>query len=285
MSSVTTWTTSKIDGKDYLIIEVAQLRVPLEWDPSSSVFIAVAAGAGGLFNYPALAQGDDGATPDIDSNINFTPLAPDDATPDFASWTEISPNVYRLNLGLHTGQDGADGGNIIIPSDYGTPAAGRILRIKSDLTGFELIAPKVGDRFYPATFANVPTGNAAYTVVPIAVPAQPFDWRPTVEGFHLITGTGADVKVDLLARLSTAGISNGETTGPIVARATQRAGQYPPTHVLSSAIPAGSAATYDKVLEGNTAVIYIRMERVTGAETFSALAVDGAYSVRVNPIP
>jgi hypothetical protein len=40
---VTNWNTTTIDGKQYLVIDMAKLRVPLDWDPSSNVFLAVAA--------------------------------------------------------------------------------------------------------------------------------------------------------------------------------------------------------------------------------------------------
>ena len=114
---MTTWNQTYIDGKPYLVIDVAKFRIPLDWDPSSNMFMAVAAPDGGLGNFPALVRGDDGATPDIDTVINFSALAWNDPTPDYASWTEVSANLYRLNLGLHTGEPGDSGEYNLIDAD------------------------------------------------------------------------------------------------------------------------------------------------------------------------
>lgn len=281
---VTNWNTTIIDGKEYLVIDVAKIRVPLEWDPSSNVFIAVAAPTGGVMNYPALVQGDDGDTPQIDNTINFTALAYNDATPNFASWTETSPNVYRLNLGLHNGSPGAAGTSTLNMASYGTPAYKKILIVNAAANSFQYQTQKVGDRYYPAVISNTPSGNAGYTLCSVPVTAQDFDWRPTVSGQCAITGTGSDVRVDLIARL------NNDTAGNIVGRAIgaselDAATHLHPTHVLSAGAPAGSADTYDKVLAGNPATIYLRAERQNGAETFTTSSATTFFRVRVDPVP
>lgn len=285
---VLNWTTSFIDGKEWLIIDLAKLRIPLEWDPESTVFLAVAAPDGGILNHPALVQGDDGATPDIDTVINFEAIAYGSPTAPYASFTEVAPNVYQLNLGLPTGEPGADGVMVLTPSDYGTPAPYRMLQLKADLTGFELAAQRVGNRYIPAVIANAPTGNAAYTLCNVPIPAQPFDWYPEVEGQCVITGTGADLNADVVARLSTTGIVNGETTGPEIGRGfggTLGVNAAGLATVLSSAPPAGSSATYDKVLAGNAATVYFRVERQAGSNTFTTSADTSRFKVRVEPIP
>lgn len=285
--TVQNWVTTTIDGKDYLVIDVAKLRIPLEWDPSSTVFLAVAAPDGALLNYPALVAGDAGVTPDIDGTIVLTALEPDDPTPDFASFSEISPNVYQLHLGLHKGLQGADGVMILDPLDYGTPVAGRTLVLNDTLDAFVYQAIKCGDRYRPASFAAAPTGNSAYTLAAIPIGAQPWDWRPSAEGQCIITGTGADFQGDYLVRLSTAGVVNGETAGPIIARGFGPIGANASalSTVLSSAMAAGSSGTADKVLQGNAATLYVRVERQSGAQTFSTLAATTLCEARVNPIP
>jgi hypothetical protein len=125
---------------------VAKIRVPLDWDPSSNVFIAVAAPTGGVLNYPVLAQGDPGVTPDIDTAINYTPLAKDDPTPASASWTETSPNVYKLNLALHEGADGANGNTVLDPGDFTGAAPGKGIALNSGRYRVRLQTPKVGGR-------------------------------------------------------------------------------------------------------------------------------------------
>lgn len=285
--TVTNWNTTIIDGKPFLVIDVAKFRIPLDWDPSSNMFLAVAAPDGGLGNFPALVKGEDGDTPDIDNTIIFTALEPDDVTADFASWTETSENVYQLSLGLHKGLKGDDGVMILDPADYGTPVAGRTLVLNDTLDAFVYQAIKVGDRYRPASFANAPTGNPAYTLAAIPVPPQAWDWRPSIEGQCVITGTGADFQGDLMCRLSTAGVVNGETAGPVIATGfgpvgTNAAGI---ATIFSSAMAAGSADTADKVLAGNAATLYVRVERQSGGNTFSTTNARTLCEVRVNPIP
>lgn len=280
---VTTWNTTYIDGKPYLVIDVAKFRIPLDWDPSSNMFIAVSAPDGGLGGFPALVRGDDGATPDIDTTINFTALAWNDATPDSASWTELSANLYRLNLSLHTGEPGDSGSYNLIDADdiAGTPVLGKMLVVNAAGDGFEYITPKVGGEYWPAGFANTPSGQPSYTLGTVSIPAQDFDWRPDCSGWCVITGTGADVRVDLVARL------NIESAGNILARGRGRIGQNidgVPT-ILSSGPPAGSADDYTRVLAGQPAIIYFRAERTTGAQTFTTTNVDTWFNVKVRPVP
>lgn len=284
---VTNWNTTYIDGKPFLVIDVAKFRIPLEWDPSSNMFLAVAAPDGGLGNFPALVQGDPGDTPDIDLDIDLTVLDYDDPTPEFASWDEIAPNVYKLSIGLRRGAPGMDGVMVLTPTEYGTPVAGRMLVVTPDLSGFEYAAQKVGDRYVPASLANVPTGNTSYTICPIGIPAQPFDWRPEIEGQQIVTGTASDVRADLFARLETPSTINGETAGPVIGRGAGPLGTNAagiPT-IFSSAPPANSDDNYDKVLAGDPATIYVRLERIAGTGTFSTVNTNGWFKVKVAPIP
>lgn len=213
-------------------------------------------------------------------------MDPDDVTPEFASWNTIAPNVYQLSLGLKRGQKGDDGDNVLDPADYGTPVSGRLLRVKSTLDGFELIAPKVGDRAnIPATILAVGTGNPAFTLCQIGFDAQPFDWRPHIEGQTVATGTSADVAINLVARLGTTGIGTPETTGPLVGQGFGVPGIGPTNLVFSRAGIPGSSPTYDKVLAGNTATVYVRTERRAGAGTYTTDANLSAFEARVMPIP
>jgi hypothetical protein len=277
---VTNWNQTTIDGKEYLVIEVAQLRVPLDWDPSSNVFIAVAAPTGGVLDYPALVQGDDGETPDIDTVINFTALDYEDPDPEEASWTETAPNVYKLNLKLRNGAPGLDGNTVLDPDDFDTPLPKQVIALNDDATEFILVSPKVGDSYIPTAINDTPSGNAGYTLCAIGVPAQPWAWRPRVSGQCLIAGTGADVAVDLLARL------DGETGGNIVGRAIGGSGVNPPTHVLVDGPPhTGYTDAYDKVSALTPATIHLRAERRTGTETFTTSGVNTTFKVKVEPVP
>lgn len=303
-----TWNITTIDGKQYLVVDVAKFRIPLDWDPSSNMFFAVSYPDGGVGNFTALAKGDPGDVPTLNLPINLTELAPEDTTPASASFTETSPDTYTLNLTLHRGAKGENGDTVLQPDDYGTGLAGDYLVVNSATDAFTFTPQRVGDRYIPATIVAAPSGNAAYTLCTVAIPPQRFPYRPQVEGFCEITGTSADVKVDLVARL------NSATAGNIIGRATQpayvpstvttvqsgasgasgstttttttTAGAYTfPTHVLSSTPPAGSAAGYDVVAAGESAVIYLRAERVSGSGTFTTSTTTTGFCVNVLPVP
>jgi len=277
---VTNWTQTVIDGKNYLVIDVAKLRIPLDWDPNSNVFIAVAAPTGGVMDYPALVQGDPGVTPDIDTVINFTALSPTDPTPESASWTETAPNVYKLNLALRNGAAGADGTALLNLASYGTAVAGKILVVNPAATSFVYQTQKVGDRYFPTTLISTPSGNAAFTLGVVSIGPLDFDWRPEPHaGCKRIAGTASDVQVDLIARL------NGEAAGNIVGRGWSDPGTTPPPCIMIPGPPAGSADTYDKVSAGATATIHLRAERQSGTGTFTTAATDTKFWVKANPIP
>jgi hypothetical protein len=244
------------------------------------VFIAVAAPTGGVLDYPALVQGDDGATPDIDTVINFTALASDDPDTESASWTETSPNVYKMNLKLRNGAPGSDGTALLDLASYGTPISGKILVVNSTTDSFVYQTQKVGDRYFPTTLNSTPSGNPGYTLGVVSIGPLDFDWRPEPHaGCKQIAGTAADVQVDLIARL------NGETAGNIVGRGWSGAGTTPPPCVMIPGPPAGSADTYDKVNAGDTATIHLRAERQSGTGTFTTAATDTKYWVKANPVP
>lgn len=279
----TTWNVTTIDGASYLVIDVAQFRIPLDWDPSSNMFIAVAAPTGGLGAFPALVKGDKGDTAAL-NNVNFTVLEADDITPDSATFVETSPGNYNLNLALHKGPQGATGDTVVTPSDFGTPIVGKIPVVNAALDNFELKTQKVGDRYVAASFTNAPSGNPKFTLGSIAIPAQDFDWRPEVSGQCVFTHTGDNARIDLIARL------NDQTSGNIVGRGFGAPNQlyyngWGVPVIMSFGPPAGSSATYDKVNAGASAIIYLRAERIAGTSTFTTTSDTTSFCVKVNPIP
>lgn len=280
----TTWNTTTIDGVEYLVIDVAQFRIPLDWDPSSNMFIAVAAPTGGLGSFPALVKGDTGDAPTLDT-IDFTALEPDDPTPDSASWVETSPDVWKLELVLHKGPQGDPGDTILDPDDFGTPLPKKILVVNATSDAFEYQTQKVGDRYVPAAVNSTPSGNPAYTLCAVSIPAQDFDWRPDVSGQVIIDGTSFDQRIDLIARLDNGTGGTPETSGPIVGRGYGVVAWGKQVEILTSGPPAGASATYDKVAAGTAAVVYLRAERVTGTGTFTTSSDTTTFGVRVRPIP
>lgn len=280
---VISWNTTNIDGIDYLVVDLAKFRIPLEWDPDSQMFLGIAVPDGGIGNFPALVKGDDGDTPTFDTVVNFTPLAWDDPTPAYASLSEPTPNFYEINLGLHEGTPGAAGTPVLDPDDFVDVGPGKMIVVNATSDGFVLESPKVGDSYWPASILNTPSGNAAYTLCSVGIAAQDFAWKPQVSGWCEITGTGTDVAVDLLARL------NNPTAGNIVGMAygglTPASPFVMPVHTLVDGPPTASAAGYNVVNAGVAATIYLRAERRSGTETFTTSATTTRFQVRVCPIP
>lgn len=277
---VISWNTSTIDGVDYLVVDMAKFRIPLEWDPESNMFLAIAVPDGGIGNFPALVKGDDGDTPVFDEVVNLTVLEPGDPTPDYASITPISGNLYELNLGLHKGEPGADGDTVLDPADFTDPLPGQVITLNGAGDTFILESPKIGDSYWPASIVNTPSGNASYTLCSVGIAPQPFDWRPEVSGWCVVTGTGADVAVNLYARL------DDPAGGNIVGQAYDRVGGVsPPTHILVDGPPTNAARDWNKVAAGASATIYLRAERRSGAETFTTSATTTRFKVKVAPIP
>jgi hypothetical protein len=287
------WPTVIVGGTEYW--EIPTLTRIAKADPDAQVFFLVGTPDGGVAAVGPLVKGDPGKHTEFQTAVDFTSLAWDDPTPSSAGVTVITPGsdtvsqVVQLALALHEGQPGADGTTSLdLDSIGGTAAAGKTVVVNATADGFDYQSIKVGDRYYPATVNSTPSGNPAYTLCPIAVPAHDFDWRPEVRGGAIVVGTGADVTVDLVARLQVGAVS-AETSGNIIGRALGIAGQNPPPHVFQAAVTAADITAggtdYDKVPAGQSAIIYIRAERQSGTETFTTQASRTTASVKVAPIP
>ena len=286
---VTDWfETTDSAGQKWLMIGLAQLRIPLPYDPSQGVFIAVAPPIGVVANWPALAKGDPGFPISFEDDVDLTILEYGDPTPDAASITEVSPATdvagptYRLSLILHKGPTGDDGTAVIDPSDYATddnPATpGKILVVNADASGFIYASQKVGDTYYPASLNSTASGNANSTLGVVVIPGQPGDWRPEPDAQTIVTPTGSNVRVDVIARL------NGETNGNDVGRGFGISGATERINITAGP-PPGSADSYNRVAAGTSATVHLRVERQSGSDTFITSASTTRYGVKVNPIP
>lgn len=280
-SPVVTWNTTTINGVPCLVIDMAQLVVPLDFDPSSNMFLAVGVPSGGYANLPILLQGNPGATPTFDSTINLDVLAYTDPTANSASLTPLGGNAYQVNLTMHAGAPGSPGTTNLELSDFGTAGAGKILAVDSGVDGFIYQAQMIGERYVPATILSAPSGNVTYTLCSVSIPPQNFNWRPQVSGQTVITGTGTNVDTILIARLNneTAGNQVGVGFSPSGTNATGVA------TVLSAGPPAGSITAYDTVTAGSSAVVYLRVERQSGTNTFTTSNATTQFEVVVQPIP
>lgn len=270
------------DGQFYIFEGLIYMPV----DPTSGAAILQLRPLGGMgVGIPAIERGDDGLPANIDTTINFTAIAPGDPTADFAYWTRITPptdttaGVYRLNLGLHTGEDGADGTTTLTLAGVGgTSAPKKTVVVNNAGTGFIFQSQKVGELLIPASINNTASGLGNNTIGTVAIISNRFDFDYRVEpvGHTVVTGTGTDVRVDLVARLNT------ETSGNDIGRCH---GIASTERLHFSGVPtAGSADGYNKVSANAAATIYMRVEQQAGANSFTTSATTTRLGVRIIPV-
>lgn len=289
------WPVVDYNGDDYYEVPGFTL---VSIDPTGDIYFLVKTPDGGLGSVGPLVKGDGGKHTEFQETVSLTVLAFDDPAPATADVVEITPGdddtsqVVQLALALHEGPPGVDGDTVLTVGDFDDVAAGKAIVVNGAEDGFELATQKVGDRYFPATIASTASGNATKTLAQVSIPAQDFDWRPEAHASCEVEGTGPDVKVDLLARLGTTGISSPETAGNIVGRALGRTvgAELVDTPVMIPGPDSGAAADHDKVLAGNAAVVYLRAERQTGADYFTTVGGTGTsartrFWVKVNAIP
>ena len=272
-------------GKTWYVWDFrAKFQYP--FDPDAPVFLLAAPPGGtGVANAPFLVKGDPGLAALIDSEIDFTPLEYDDPTPDSAEFVELVPGtedtaqLSRLVLALHKGEPGADGGTTLDVDDYGTPVAKRILVVNATADDFEYAPQRVGGRHWPASVTEAGSGTTAgHTLATVAINANtyPFDWTPRVFGTSIITGSGADVRVDLIARLNS-------TTGNIVGRGYGIAGATDRLALVSGPDSGASEASIT-VAANAAATIYLRTEKQAGTDTYATGASPSRFCMEVVPV-
>lgn len=232
-------------------------------------------------------QGDPGAPPGIQTTVNSVELAHDDPTPASASWTQLSPpnetypgGLYQYNHVWHAGAPGAPGATVWDPTDLDpSPVAGQVPVVKSTLDGFDLVAQKIPEVFYPGEIDDIPSGNTNFTVTAIPIPARPWARRLRAGGYQVVTGEAADVRVDLLARL------NNETGGNIVGRCQGIAQVERLTLDPGKPIETGTAAdTYNQIAANSAATVYVRTERKAGTSTYIGSASQAQFWVEALPL-
>lgn len=272
------------DGLYYMA--EGKILVPVDAAGSAVIMLkpdSTAVGAG----FTAIEQGPPGEPPTFAETVNFTALDPDDPTDDSASLTvltaptETTAGHYQLNLSLHTGEDGADGDTVLTPDDYSeTPVAGQILVVDSEAEGFELVSRRIGGRHLPVTVVNTPAGNSKYTIATAAIPQGTYDfaYRIEVSGQTLITGTGDNVSVNLVARL------NDEQGGNILGIGFGIGGVNDRL-VLSDGPPPNSPDSWDVVPAGAGATVYLRVEQQDGSDTFTTSADTTWFKIKAVPVP
>jgi hypothetical protein len=267
-----------------------KVKFKVPWDPNNPVMVLCAPPGGvGHANFPAMVQGDNGLTPLLQEDAEVTELEWDDATPVSSQWVMVSPGtpgvvppLYKEVKTIRKGEPGTDGASVLNPTSFGTPVYKRLLQVNAATTGFEYTPQKVGGLHWPVgAAAAAPVGTTAgFTVHSISIPANtyPFDWRPgSVEGSTIVTGSSADVVVDLVARLNT-------TSGPVVGRCPGLGGIT--DRLILAGGPDGAALSADVTVAANAAaVLYLRTEKQGGAATYQSSAAATRFSFIAVPVP
>lgn len=271
------------DGERYLFEGIIEIAV----HPETGASILMLRPQGGMgVGIPPIAQGAPGKHAAIDTTINVTELEAGDPTALSWSWTELippdddTPGLYRLNAVTRKGAKGDDGESVWDPTDLTpSPVAGTIPVVNAEADGFELAAPKVPEVFYPGSISNTGSGNNNSTLCPISIPSRPYARRVRANGFTVVSGEGADVRVNLLARL------NSESAGNIVGRCIGIAQTERLTFSPGKPIESGTVAdTYDVIAAGATATVYIRCEKTAGSTTYLTSASTSQFSVETLPL-
>lgn len=272
------------DGKQWYVWDL-RAKFSYPFDPDAPVFLLAAPPGGvGVVNAPFLVKGEPGLGAVIDPAIDLTVLEHDDPTADSAEMIELrpgsetEPQLSQLKLTIHKGAPGTDGGVILDPADYGTPIAGRILVVKSTLDGFEYAPQKTGVQLWPFSVTEAGTGTTAgHTLTTISVAANtiPYDWQARVSGVSVVTGSGSDVKVDLVARLNS-------TTGTVLGRCPGIGG-ITDRLILPNGPDSGMSAASVTVAANAAATIYFRTEKMAGADTYATGASPSRFCLEIRP--
>lgn len=268
--------------------QMYRLHADLLWaypfDPNSPLMMLWAPPGGiGQANLPFMLKGDNGFSPTIVS-AERTLLEYADSTPDSYTLVELSPatsehgQILKLVTVEHKGAPGVDGTMVLDPDDYGSKVAGRLLRLKSDLSGFEYTPPTIVGTHWPATTPTAaPAGTTAgYDLTSIAIPGStyPFPTRVEVSACTAVTASGTgDVKVDLVARLNS-------TSGEVVGRCVGIGGVTDRLILVDGPDPGADPA--DVTIAANTAAtIYIRTEKQSGTENYQTSAASTRACAKV----
>lgn len=258
-------------------------------DPSTGVVTAIFTPAGGVGNLPALVAGAPGLSPIIDS-VTTHQVDPSQPLP-ASTISVVSPggpgvaSHVTFDLYVYTGQAGAPGtnGTLVGCSDLtGTPADGYIIQFDGPTAKPKWVASRIGGFYIPSAISSTSGNGNPRTLCSMTIPAQPFDWRPLVMGYTIVSGT-ANTRVDLVCRINDP--NTGDRCGYChgITGVTDRP-MLIPAWGSSPAPGTSTQNTYGRVTAGNSANIYFIANQV--ASTGDAWATTNTttnFSVKVEP--
>lgn len=289
----TTWpwiesTRNGVEGWEW----VGNIFISKDYNPETGVAYMFIAPPEGRASIPAIAQGAPGLPITI-RNTSVTELDWDDPTPADVTFTQVTPGsatvqpVYDVAFLLHGGAPGDTSSFEFLDADdlTGTPTAGYFPAYtptgNSGGPGVIWTPQKVGGVYWPSSIASTTSGDGALrTLTYVTIPAQLSDWRPRVFGQTILTGSGPDCSVDLIARI------NDATSGDIVARRFGLPLTAPRDPSFIPGPAAGASASLGKIAAGaGPTTVYFRTERQTGADSYTTSASTTSFYVEVAPLP
>jgi hypothetical protein len=282
-----------VDGTD--IVFDGQVKVVNGFNPDTGVAYLILTPDGGVGTLPFFDDGDPGLPPVFDS-ITMEEVDPEDDLPTpNPTVTVVStggPGIashYTMKFYVHKGEPGSlgafqlrDASDVDSGVTLDSTADGYTFVYDSATDLFIPEAQRVGDAYVPSAIASTAFNNTSpRTLATVAIPAQPFPWRPRVFGSTVVTGS-SDTRVDLVARL------NNASSGDQVGYSKGLAGATPPPNILIPAAPAGSAmpGSYGRVAAGAAATVYLRAEqKAASSNSWSTPAdPDTTFWVEISPL-
>lgn len=282
-----------VDGTS-IVIDNARLEIVNATEASGVAYLIITPD-GGVGTLPFLAQGLPGA-PTLFPTITYTEVDPAEPLPVpnpavtllDAGGAGLSAK-YSLAFYGHKGDTGATGS----PSIGGASDLATAPPLDSNAEKFTLVyrnsdskwvptAQKVGGMYVSGAISSTAHNSTSPRLLSsIAVPAQPFDWRPRPFAQCPVTGS-ADTRVDLIARL------NDAAAGDQVGYSKGLSGVTPPPNILIPAPPAGTnvPGSYGLVSAGAAATVHLRAEQkaASNASWSTPASPDITYCVEVCPV-
>jgi hypothetical protein len=254
-------------------------------DPTTGVVTLTLTPSGGVGALPALVAGTPGLPPVFDSFVTHM-VDPADTLPP-STVTLVSPggpgiaSHYAIDVYVYKGAAGSPGasGTLLGASDavVSSPADGYTFQYSSADGKMHLVAQRIGGLYLPTSIVSTSGNAATRTLATVGIPGQPFDYRPLVWGYSIVTGT-INTHVDLIARIASA-------TGDQVGRCPGIPGPVD-RPILIPAFGGAINTTYGKVSAGSgvTNLYFLAAEQSGTSDSWTTNSATTACTVKVEPI-
>lgn len=286
-----------------IVITNATIEIINGANPESGVSYIIITPEGGVGALPFMAQGLPGQPTLFDITLVQEPAGATLPSPNPVK-TLIDPGgaglpaKYALEFHINQGITGLTGSpSISGSSDFlhdgtaGAPALGSAvdgfqLTYRNSDGKFVLSAVKVGSDYVATSIGATASGNTSPRLLAsIAIPAQPWNWRPLAFAQTVVTGTdgATPTRVDLVARVGDA------STGNQVGFGKGLIGSNPagiPTTLIPAAL--SGETNFGKVLTTDGGVsVHLRAEQKNSSTSNWATPAspDTTFWVRVQPLP